>query len=137
MCFEVLGFDIILDSNLKPWLLEVNHTPSFVTDSPFDHILKKNLLLDTLLILNVNNKEKKRYLIYPQNDQNRYIESRGTPYKERKNNKIDLNELESLQQKVVKWENAHLGGYIKLFPLEWVNNCHKVLNSIGMDIHQF
>jgi tubulin polyglutamylase TTLL6/13 len=36
MCFEVLGFDIMLDHKLNPILIEVNSCPSFATDSPLD-----------------------------------------------------------------------------------------------------
>jgi tubulin polyglutamylase TTLL6/13 len=36
MCFEILGFDIMLDSDLNPYLIEVNHTPSFTADTPLD-----------------------------------------------------------------------------------------------------
>ena len=39
--FHILGFDILLDSNLKPWLIEVNQSPSFTADTPFDINLKK------------------------------------------------------------------------------------------------
>ena len=53
MCFEIFGFDIILDSELKPWLLEVNHTPSFSVDTPLDFQIKKSLILDTLILINV------------------------------------------------------------------------------------
>lgn len=59
MCFEILGFDIILDENLKPWLLEVNHTPSFSTDSDLDYKIKFNLIKDSLKLVNVKRKLSK------------------------------------------------------------------------------
>jgi hypothetical protein len=51
-CFELLGFDIMLDEELRPWLLEVNHSPSFATDSRLDQQLKQALLTDTIAALN-------------------------------------------------------------------------------------
>jgi tubulin polyglutamylase TTLL6/13 len=54
MCFEVLGFDIMLDHKFKPWLIEINHTPSFKTDTPLDLRIKSNLIRDTLNLLNLN-----------------------------------------------------------------------------------
>jgi hypothetical protein len=45
-CFELLGFDILLDSDLKPWILEVNLAPSLTADSPLDFHIKSNLIVD-------------------------------------------------------------------------------------------
>lgn len=36
MCFEILGFDVMIDKDAKPWLIEVNHAPSFNTDTKID-----------------------------------------------------------------------------------------------------
>jgi tubulin polyglutamylase TTLL6/13 len=61
MCFEILGFDIFLDDKLKPWILEVNHAPSFSTDSPLDFKVKKNLIVDTIKMLNLTYWKKLKF----------------------------------------------------------------------------
>lgn len=60
-CFEVLGFDIMIDHKLKPWLLEVNHSPSFATDSDLDYDLKLALITDTIKLLGLNPTRKSKY----------------------------------------------------------------------------
>ena len=60
-CFELLGFDILLDHKLKPWLLEVNHAPSFSTDTPFDLKIKSALLTDTFHLLKLDTAKRLSY----------------------------------------------------------------------------
>lgn len=50
-CFELLGFDILLDSDMKPWLMEVNLSPSLATESPLDLKIKSSLFLDTMNLM--------------------------------------------------------------------------------------
>ena len=56
MWFEILGLDIILNSKLKPKLLEVNHSPSFTTDSPMDYEIKKKVIYESLVLMNIDSK---------------------------------------------------------------------------------
>ena len=43
-CYELFGVDILLDENLKPWLLEVNISPSLQSASPLDVAVKGPLI---------------------------------------------------------------------------------------------
>lgn len=75
-CFHVLGFDILLDENLKPWILEINNNPSlniYHEDennpdkklkkniskiSPLDLHVKSMVVEDTLKIMSMSNEKK-------------------------------------------------------------------------------
>jgi tubulin polyglutamylase TTLL4 len=46
-CYELFGFDILLDSNLKAWLMEVNISPSMKSSCSLDFEVKRNLASDT------------------------------------------------------------------------------------------
>uniref|UniRef100_A0A8C4XF75 Tubulin--tyrosine ligase-like protein 5 n=1 Tax=Erpetoichthys calabaricus TaxID=27687 RepID=A0A8C4XF75_ERPCA len=45
-CFELYGFDVLIDSTLKPWLLEVNLSPSLACDAPLDLKIKASMISD-------------------------------------------------------------------------------------------
>ncbi|XP_050999432.1 probable tubulin polyglutamylase TTLL9 [Acomys russatus] len=52
-CFELYGYDILIDQDLKPWLLEVNASPSLTASSEEDYELKTSLLEDTLHVVDM------------------------------------------------------------------------------------
>ncbi|KAH9524644.1 Tubulin polyglutamylase ttll4 [Bulinus truncatus] len=49
-CHELFGFDILLDEHCKPWILEVNISPSLHSNSKLDVDIKSGLIKDMMNI---------------------------------------------------------------------------------------
>nr|XP_058140017.1 tubulin polyglutamylase TTLL6 isoform X2 [Dasypus novemcinctus] len=111
-CFEILGFDILLDRKLKPWLLEVNHSPSFSTDSRLDKEVKDNLLYDTLVLINLGTCDKKKVL-----EEER---QRGRFLQQCRSRETRIEEVKSFQavwlKKTEKYEKENCGGFRLIYP---------------------
>ena len=60
-CFEIYGFDIMIDSNMKPWVLEVNVLPSLSSSSPFDKRIKTMLVCDSLTLVGIRGYDKTKF----------------------------------------------------------------------------
>lgn len=52
-CFELYGYDILIDMYYKPWLLEVNASPSLTANTVADYDMKFGLLDDTMSVLDM------------------------------------------------------------------------------------
>lgn len=59
-CYELYGFDILIDEKLKPWLLEVNFSPALGTDCQVDVMVKKPMLHDLIDMLNFKDSDSER-----------------------------------------------------------------------------
>ena len=59
-CFEIYGFDVLIDAKLRPWLLEVNVAPSLSSSSPYDKQVKTLLLCDTIHLVGFNVYDRKK-----------------------------------------------------------------------------
>lgn len=58
-CFELFGFDVLLDEQLHPWLMEVNLTPSLACDAALDHLVKSNMVADMFTLVGLRKFDRK------------------------------------------------------------------------------
>ncbi|CAF1176351.1 unnamed protein product [Adineta steineri] len=115
-CFEILGFDILLDRKLKPYVLEVNHSPSFTTDSKLDREIKDALIYDTILLLNMPAADKRRFI----EEEKRRVKERLFQKINKKDSKFREEQEDLAQQwqkEIESWENEHMGNYRRIYPI--------------------
>ncbi|XP_052777435.1 tubulin polyglutamylase TTLL7-like isoform X2 [Mya arenaria] len=134
VCFEVLGFDVLIDRKLRPWLLEINRSPSFGTDEKIDFDIKSALIEDTIRLLNIKMNDKKKNM----NAQKLEAQKRLFRPTKRVSETADMSEydkkrlglerrkeeLKELLQRVKKagtredYENRNRGRFIRIFPTD-------------------
>jgi hypothetical protein len=51
--FEILGFDFLIDDELNPWILEVNHAPNLEPHTALETELKRGMIRDALHLADV------------------------------------------------------------------------------------
>ena len=52
-CFELFGYDVLIDADLRPWLLEVNASPSLARENYLDKRIKNALIKDIIGLLDI------------------------------------------------------------------------------------
>ena len=88
---------MLIDSALKPWLVEVNMSPSMNTDSPLDLRIKGNLVADLLTMVGVTPLSE-RYI------DGSHIRYSINNFKKPDNKHIDLSALEKFVIREIKAE---------------------------------
>ncbi|XP_070323932.1 tubulin polyglutamylase TTLL7 isoform X2 [Odocoileus virginianus] len=153
VCFEVLGFDILLDRKLKPWLLEINRAPSFGTDQKIDYDVKKGVLLNALKLLNIRTSDKRKNLakqkaeaqrrLYGQNSIKRPLPGSSDWEQQRhqlEKRKEELKErLAQVRKQISKeeHENRHMGNYRRIYPPEDKTLLEKYENLLAVAFQTF
>ncbi|XP_070272354.1 tubulin polyglutamylase TTLL5 isoform X4 [Myotis yumanensis] len=142
-CFELYGFDVLIDSTLKPWLLEVNLSPSLACDAPLDLKIKASMISDMFTVVGFVCQDPAQRAstrpVYPT-----FESSRRNPFqKSQRSRPLSASDAEmknlvgSAREKVpaklggsvlglsmeeirvlrrVKEENDRRGGFIRIFP---------------------
>jgi hypothetical protein len=82
-CFEVFGFDILIDSQYNPWLMEVNIGPSVASSSPLDKMIKTSMTTDMFDLVGLNvvdikqMKQERDAQLHPKGSKKRPISGAG------------------------------------------------------------
>lgn len=130
-CFELYGFDILIDNTLRPFLLEVNLSPSLGTDTALDIKVKSAMLTDLLTLVGVpaqgptlirNTSDAVKGLRFKSSTS---IISSTSSFSKRshadakstaKRLSLGLSAEENRILKSVRAQNSRRGGFVRIFP---------------------
>lgn len=142
-CFELYGFDILIDNTLRPWLLEVNLSPSLGIDTPLDTKVKSAMLTDLLTLIGIpaqsplprgsNDGKSIRFKNTGSSipaSSRRAGDVRTTHFGASKRLNLGLSAEENRILKNVRGQSTRSGGFVRIFPT------HESMQRYGMFLDQ-
>eukprot|EP01063_Lacrimia_lanifica_P005541 TRINITY_DN13304_c0_g1_i1.p1 TRINITY_DN13304_c0_g1~~TRINITY_DN13304_c0_g1_i1.p1 ORF type:complete len:666 (+),score=263.19 TRINITY_DN13304_c0_g1_i1:104-2101(+) len=129
-CFELFGFDLMMDSNLKVYVLEANIMPSLATGNPMDKAVKNRLLSHLLTLVGVTpydrataaEEEDKGFFHRSTRELNRpctFVNGRVPTGRKRSETKMLFDHLTDCDRRVIieaEHETHRAGGFTRVFP---------------------
>jgi len=118
-CFELYGFDVIIDQDLKPWLLEVNVLPSMSSSSMFDKRVKTTVICDLLTLVGIRGYDKKK--VHEDQDFEKPVDKKSyssiklIPKAFKGNEKLTMDEYNLIADQ--EDEFSRKGNFSRIFPL--------------------
>jgi tubulin polyglutamylase TTLL6/13 len=95
-------------------LIEINHTPSFATDTPLDYKIKFGLIKDTLKLMHITSKRKKVLFELAKESNQARLHNKKRLILDGVGREAKIAEEQKYRD---DFENKHLGGYTKIYPL--------------------
>lgn len=129
ICYELFGFDILIDDTLRPWLMEVNTSPSLSSSSPLDKRVKGHLITCLFNTIGLVPYSRKKFKLKQENERKnkQFFKQKDSEKKTRKTvkellsipSKNLINHLSEKDLKVIEYmeeEERRSGGFIRIFP---------------------
>eukprot|EP00038_Savillea_parva_P011907 m.201031 g.201031 ORF g.201031 m.201031 type:complete len:803 (+) comp21289_c0_seq1:71-2479(+) len=129
-CFAIYGFDVLLDEDLKAYVIEVNRSPSYGATSDLDREVKSGVIKSTMKLLKPS-AGKKRATVSTTRERSRarlFASDGGMSMKPRRATRgvggnrsgvsVDKAILDALEKKRCEWEDANCGQFHRIFPVE-------------------
>ncbi|XP_025417706.1 tubulin polyglutamylase TTLL5 isoform X2 [Sipha flava] len=113
-CFELYGFDILVDNKLKPWLLEVNLSPSLGIDSALDSRIKSSMLCDLFTLIGIP-------IVDPTVFNFNNVRRPKSDIPRKRNTNVNINNLSNDEKRLLKNttdQNLRSRGFIRIFPTD-------------------
>ena len=110
-CFQILGFDILIDEQLEPHLIEVNYRPFLTTYSFPEWMVKVGMIASTIS------------LSFPYKNMQKYISNIKDMNEEEWENYYSKHIQDNIKEKIIERKsNDHFYGYRRVFPSRNKNN---------------